>query len=140
MLFPPPPRRSALVVDDDPLVRALLDRWLSGIGLEVQLAGSVEEAVSMLRRVRWDVALLDVQMPGRDGIWLSNHIRLKSPGTHVVFVTANDELPASATLSAGVTGYLVKPVRREDLLALVCRILSGSEAAVSWHSRPYHSS
>ena len=129
-LAPVPASGRVLIVEDHQLSRRLYGRWLVGAGYEVHLAGSADEATGLLNMASFDLALVDVSMPGRDGLWLSEYIRRRHPHVSIVFVTGVEELPASETLSPGVVGYLLKPIEREDLLGIVRQAVRGT------HLRP----
>lgn len=117
-----------LVVDDDEGVRRVLALWVESLGHSVVVAADAAEAMKVLGECEIDVALCDVQMPGRDGIWLFERIQSQSPGTSVAFLTGLGELDARVTLRPGVVGYLVKPFNRPDLGRLILRGLEERRA------------
>lgn len=123
---PAPLAGRVLVVDDHQLSRRLYGRWLVSAGFETQLAGSANEATALMGLASFDLALVDVSMPGHDGLWLAEYIRRHQPRTQVIFVTGIEELPATETLGPGVAGYLLKPIEREDLLGVVRQAARGS--------------
>src|SRR4029077_16131895 len=86
------PLTSVLIVDDEPAVRDLMSRWVSAMGLRPQTAGSADEALARLRTRRYDLAVIDVMMPGHDGLWLANEVQRDHPHTAVVIATAYTEL------------------------------------------------
>jgi len=105
-----------ILVDDEPLARQRLARLLAEEdGYEtVGEAGSGYDALELAARLRPDIALLDIAMPGMDGLELAGHLnRLSSPPA-IVFCTAFDE-HALAAFDANAVDYLVKPIRRERL-------------------------
>jgi diguanylate cyclase (GGDEF)-like protein len=111
-----------LVVDDDEAIRAYLQVTLELEGFEVVLAGDGAQALDLARHRRADLVLLDVVMPGMDG--LETLARLRSdPRTRylpVVLLSARSEREdAIAGLDAGADDYLAKPVDADDLLARV---------------------
>lgn len=75
-----------------------------------------------------DLAICDVLMPGRDGLWLAEQLRQTSPDTMVVFGTAVEDLPPANTLRPGVAGYIVKPFRRTQVCAAVERAFDSRPA------------
>jgi response regulator RpfG family c-di-GMP phosphodiesterase len=97
---------SVLIVDDEPAVRDVMARWVSSLGFESTTAASADEAIATLRHERYDVAIIDIMMPGHDGLWLANEMRRDHPDTAVVIATAYiallDEPPPIADL-------LIKP-------------------------------
>jgi len=108
---------NVLVVDDDPVLRALATRWLTGEGYPCTEAEDAEEAWARLSEEDIHLVTLDITMPGRSGIDLLGDIHKAFPDTAVVMMTAmaDTELAIEA-LTHGACGYLVKPVDREDLL------------------------
>jgi response regulator RpfG family c-di-GMP phosphodiesterase len=118
---------SVLVVDDEEGVRELLCRWLQAGGYYVRAAGSAEEALVVVEHEPVAVALCDIRMPGRDGLWLVNHLRQRHPETAVIMATGVQDVGAAVqSLRQGVVDYLTKPFGRERLREAVWR-------AVEWH-------
>ncbi|HEY3158832.1 MAG TPA: response regulator [Vicinamibacterales bacterium] len=129
-----------LIVDDDEQVRGLLRRFLEPEGYEVIEAASAEEAVE---RVEWalpSVALCDVHMSGANGLWLADQIRALSPATAMVLATGDAKVPPAETLRSGIVGYLLKPLRRERVVAAVSEGVRWSAEAVTRGAqrRPRH--
>ena len=127
-----------LIVDDDERVRALLRRFLEPEGYEVIEAASAEEAVQRLESARPSVAFCDVHMPGANGLWLADQIRALSPATAMVLATGDTEIPPGETLRPGIVSYLLKPLRRDRVVAAVSAGVRWSEEAVARgaHQRP----
>jgi putative two-component system response regulator len=121
---------SILVVDDDGAVRGLLARWLAGGRYTVQTASDADEALDRVHTSAPAVALCDIRMPGRDGLWLAEHIREDAPDTAVIMATGvHDAGPAVTTLRQGVIEYLTKPFGRDRLRESVQRGLEWHQAA-----------
>src|SRR5215510_11503958 len=110
-----------LVVDDDDGVRRVLSRWAADMGYTVHAAEDADSALDMMREHQVDVALVDVRMPGHDGIWLIDQMRRLFPETAVVLATGLLEMDPMVTLRPGVAGYVVKPFNREDLNQVIKR-------------------
>ena len=110
-----------LVVDDDEGVRHVLSRWTEDMGYTVQAAPDADTALDMMRERPVDVALVDVRMPGHDGIWLLDQVRRLFPETALVLATGLLEMDPMVTLRPGVVGYIVKPFNREDLAQVIKR-------------------
>jgi two-component system response regulator AlgR len=109
-----------LIVDDEPPARERLRRLLDELG-EVAVVGeaaSGEEAVELCQRLAPDVVLLDIRMPGMDGIEAARHLTTLDEPPAVIFTTAHDEHALEAFETQAV-GYLLKPVRREKLARAV---------------------
>ena len=99
-----------LVVDDEPPVREVLTEYFSTEGYAVESAGSGAEALSAVRGGRVDLVLLDVRMPGLDGVQVLRRIREFGSGVPVIMVTANEDVAlAKETLKLGAFDYVAKP-------------------------------
>jgi two-component system response regulator AlgR len=112
----PSPRLNALIVDDEPPARERLRRLLDEIQ-EVAVIGEASngrEALDLCARLDPDVVLLDVRMPGMDGIEAARHLNALHEPPAVIFTTAHDEHAVDAFETQAV-GYLLKPVRKEKL-------------------------
>jgi DNA-binding NarL/FixJ family response regulator len=123
-----------LLVDDHTLVRKGLAHVLSFCvqGAEVTEAEHADEAVEILTRSPHDVALVDIRMPGRDGIELLREIRSTWPGLPVIILTSFDHGDYVKTaLSEGAAGYLLKDASPEDLAQAILVALSGSGNVLS---------
>ena len=108
-----------LLVDDDALVRAGLSMMLNGAGdlLIVGEAGDGDQVPAAVAKHRPDVVLMDLRMPGVDGITATERIRASRPAVQIVVLTTFDDddhlFPA---IAAGACGFLVKDAAPEDLL------------------------
>lgn len=125
---PRPPR--ILIAEDHPLVRAELREDLEDGGLEVCAeAPTGAEAVTAALRERPDVCLLDVHMPGGDGIAATETLRRELPATKIVLITAApDKKGALAAARAGAHGYLSKDIDRQMLPGIVRAVANGETA------------
>jgi two-component system response regulator AlgR len=105
-----------LIVDDEPPARSRLRQLLedSGDHEVVGEAGNGREALDIAAKVNPDVVLLDIRMPGMDGIETAHHLNRAEAPPAVVFTTAYDEYAIDA-FDASAIGYVLKPVRRERL-------------------------
>ncbi|WP_274426567.1 response regulator [Chelativorans sp. YIM 93263] len=112
-----------LVVDDDTRIRTLLDRYLRENGFRVSIAGDAEEARRKLRGLDFDLLILDIMMPGEDGVTLTQSLR-KTKETPILLLTALSETESRVTgLEAGADDYLPKPFDPRELLLRVNNIL-----------------
>ncbi|MGN6866880.1 MAG: response regulator transcription factor [Solirubrobacteraceae bacterium] len=107
-----------LVVDDDPPLRRMLARTLAAEGYEVTVAGDGGGALASVERAAPDVIVLDVAMPGLDGLTVARRLRGKGLPTPILMLTARDAVPDRvAGLEAGADDYLVKPFAVQELIA-----------------------
>lgn len=107
---------SVLVVDDEPLARKRLARLLGKIG-DYQLIGEAESGISAVEQaaaLQPDLVLMDIRMPGMDGLEASRLISSTEDAPAIIFCTAYDDYALEA-FSAAAVGYLLKPVRLESL-------------------------
>jgi DNA-binding NarL/FixJ family response regulator len=124
---------SVLLADDQPLLRRGFRMILEAEdGLTVSgEAGDGAEAVDLARRLRPDVVLMDIRMPGTDGIEATRRITAAEPGVRVLVLTTFDlDEYAFGALRAGASGFLLKDVRPAELVAAVRAVASG-DAVVS---------
>jgi two-component system, OmpR family, response regulator MprA len=111
-------RERVLVADDDPPLRRMLERTLAAEGFEVTVAGDGGAALVEAERAAPDVIVLDVAMPGLDGLAVCRRLRGKGLPTPILMLTARDAVPERvAGLEAGADDYLVKPFAVEELVA-----------------------
>jgi DNA-binding NtrC family response regulator len=105
-----------LVVEDEQRLRENLVRYLEREGHEVFGFGSAEELEAAQAPPDFDVALVDIRLPGKDGLSLVADLQLTSPDTLIVVMTAYDSVKSAVdALRGGVQDYLVKPVRLEEV-------------------------
>jgi len=105
-----------LVVDDEPEVRQLLHEFLSGRGYEVAMADGGAAALEVGERDSPDVVLLDVAMPGMDGVETLKRIMALKRSVSVIMVTANADIAVTSKLLAiGAVDYIPKPFDLEYL-------------------------
>lgn len=118
-----------LVVDDEPAVRDALARALRLEGYEVELAADGREALAALAARPADVVVLDVLMPGLDGLEVCRRLRADGDRTPILMLTARvDVSDRVAGLDAGADDYLPKPFALDELLARLRALLRRSGA------------
>jgi two-component system response regulator MprA len=111
---------SVLVVDDDASLRRMLDRTLSAEGFDVETAADGGGALVAVERSVPEVIVLDVGLPGMDGMAVCRRLRAKGVSTPIIMLTARDAVPDRvAGLESGADDYLVKPFATEELVARV---------------------
>lgn len=105
-----------LIVDDEPSMRDTIQLCLKGLGHDIREAADSDAALAALAEQPADVVFCDVQMPGRDGVWLTGEIRNQYPLTAVILVTGVSTVAPSTSMRAGVMAYVVKPFRPRMLV------------------------
>ncbi len=114
------PAERVLVVDDDPPLRRMLERTLAAEGFEVTGVADGAAALVATERSAPDVIVLDVTMPGLDGLAVCRRLRSKGLPTPILMLTARDAVSDRvAGLEAGADDYLVKPFATEELIARI---------------------
>ncbi|MFZ4519394.1 MAG: response regulator transcription factor [Microthrixaceae bacterium] len=109
-----------LVVEDDPSIADLLDLYLRREGHRVHLAASGERGLELWQQHRPQVVLLDVGLPGIDGLEVCRRIRASDPHVAVLFLTARDEeLDRVLGLELGADDYVTKPFSPREVVARV---------------------
>jgi two-component system response regulator MprA len=107
-----------LVVDDDPPIRRMLARTFAAEGYRVEAAADGGAALAAVERSVPDLVVLDVAMPGLDGLAVCRRLRQAGLSLPVLLLTARDAVPDRvAGLDAGADDYLVKPFASEELVA-----------------------
>jgi DNA-binding NtrC family response regulator len=114
-----------LIVDDEMVVRDSLARWFESEDFEVMTASSASEALEQLARSRFDLALVDIKMPGVDGIELQQRLFQADPDLPVIIMTGYASVETAVkALKAGAYDYITKPFDPDDLVHLVKNAVS----------------
>jgi DNA-binding response OmpR family regulator len=112
-----------LVVDDEPMVRDVVSDYLIDAGYEVECVGDGDRAVAAVRRDPPQLVVLDVMLPGRDGLSVLRELR-RSGTVPVILLTArSDEVDRISGLEFGADDYVVKPFSPRELVARVRSVL-----------------
>ena len=115
---------SILIVDDEFSVRDSLEHWFRRDGYRTAGARDGEEALHRLQEDRWDVVLLDMKMPGMDGLDVLRRIHALEPGILVIIITAYGSVESAVTaLKEGAFDYINKPIDPDELSHVVQRAL-----------------
>jgi two-component system, OmpR family, KDP operon response regulator KdpE len=131
---------SILVVDDEPQIRRVLRSTLSFRGYEITETSSGEEALELVHKLKPDLILLDVNLPGISGIETCREIRRSSSVPIIMLTVRNAERDKVVALDAGADDYITKPFGIEELLARVRASLrrhSAAEATPPFQSKDF---
>ena len=122
-------KANLLIVDDELIVRDSLDKWFREEGYDVTVAENAQEALSKMAAKRFDLALVDIKMPGTDGVELQRRMREVDPEMLVIIMTgyASVETAVSA-LKNGAYDYVSKPFDPDDIAHTVHNALSHKRA------------
>jgi DNA-binding NtrC family response regulator len=122
---------SILIVDDEKVVRDSLTKWFKEDDFIVGSAENAAEALKQLQARKWEIILLDIKMPGMDGMELQLRIKEIDPGATIIFITAHASVDTAVqALKAGAFDYIAKPIDPDYLSHLIQnaikqRILTG---------------
>lgn len=118
------PGPTIFVVDDDVSVREALGNLLESVGFETQLFSSTEQFRAALRPETPSCLVLDVRLPGANGVDFQQSLRQAGIFIPIVFITAHGDVPtASRALKAGAVEFLLKPFQKNELLAAIDQAL-----------------
>lgn len=120
-----------LIVDDEEAIRQLLSRWVEDMGHVAETAADADEALAHLAQIPVNVAVCDVGLQGRSGVWLIHEIRRRHPGVAVVIATGLNQMDPAVTLAPGVVAYLVKPFSYSRFAESIHRAVASASALPS---------
>lgn len=121
-----------LLVEDDVMVASGIKLGLTDAGYAVDWVGNAERALEAMRHESFDVAVLDIGLPGMDGLALTQRLRKDAPAMPVLLLTARDALHERVQgLDTGADDYMIKPFELPELLARLRALLRRSQAATS---------
>ena len=117
-----------LVVDDEAAMRGALKDWLMEDGYDVESAGSGEEAISMAQDREWEVVLLDLKMPGMDGLETLKRLKEINSEAEILIMTAYATVDTAVqAMKEGAFDYLVKPFDPDQVEILIKKIVAHKE-------------
>ena len=123
-----PSRGLILVIEDEPAIAELIRLNLAGAGFGVRLERDGEAGLAAVGRCRPDAVILDVGLPGIDGVEVCRRLRAAQDWTPVLFVTArDDEVDRIVGLELGADDYVTKPFSPRELVARVATVLRRSQ-------------
>ncbi|MDH4069255.1 MAG: sigma-54 dependent transcriptional regulator [Ignavibacteria bacterium] len=115
---------SILIVDDEKIVRESLTKWFREDGFKAESAASGAEALRMLQEHSWNILLVDIKMPGMDGVELLQRVREINPETTVIMITAFASVETAVkALKCGAYDYVTKPIDPDYLDHLVKNVI-----------------
>ncbi|MBK7327097.1 two-component response regulator [Candidatus Propionivibrio aalborgensis] len=118
------PERKILVVDDDKRLRDLLQRYLTEQGFVVRTADNADAMDKSLTRDTFDLIVLDLMLPGEDGLSICRRLRTSEPQQAIIMLTAKgDEIDRIVGLEMGADDYLPKPFNPRELVARIQAVL-----------------
>lgn len=126
---PTPPGGHLLVVDDDPVLRQLLTEYLGEHGLQVRAVGSGQAMRDSLATRQADLVVLDIRLPGEDGLSLARELRRTSRVPIVLLTGVNEEADRVMGLELGADDYVTKPFSPRELLARIRAVLRRTQSA-----------
>jgi DNA-binding NtrC family response regulator len=114
-----------LVCDDEDALRTILSTELAGAGYEVATAADGEEGITEVKNQKFDLVLLDIKMPKKDGFEVLKFIKKEHPGVKVIMLTGFADLKnAIESKKYGAEDFVSKPYDLVDLLTTIERVLS----------------
>ncbi len=117
-------KTSILIVDDEQIVRESLTKWFRQDGYQVEAAENAIAAIKRMEKSRWDVVILDIKMPGMDGLELLKRLREIDRSTQVIMATAFASVESAVqALKDGAFDYVTKPIDPDHLSHLVSNAL-----------------
>jgi DNA-binding NtrC family response regulator len=120
--------KPVLVVDDEAIVRESIRDWLKDAGYEVSVAESGEEALKLIQQKNFGVMILDLRLPGMNGIDVLKKVKVVKPNIKSIVITAYPTmLTQEEAAKLGAIDYLVKPVFPDKLEELIRNILGEVE-------------
>ncbi|MFB3776725.1 MAG: sigma-54-dependent transcriptional regulator [Bryobacteraceae bacterium] len=118
------PKGRILIVDDEHVVRDSLAKWFDSEGYETGSASGGREALLAVQQKQYDLALLDIKMPGMDGMELQKKLRDADPDLTVIIMTGYASVETAVqALKAGAYDYITKPIDPDELVHLVSNAL-----------------
>jgi two-component system OmpR family response regulator len=123
--------KSILFVEDDRDIRTLLADFLAREGFAVEVAEDGAAADRVLARTRPDLVILDLMLPGEDGLSICRRLRARGPMPIIMLTAKNDDVDRIVGLELGADDYLGKPFNPRELLARIRAILRRSERTAS---------
>src|SRR6266581_2229962 len=120
MAMPSSRQGAILVVDDEEIMREILETLLTREGYTVRLASSGTEGLELARSLPFDAAIVDIMMPGIDGIATLDELKRIDDDLAVIMLTAYGSIESAiAAMKSGAFDYITKPFKNDEVLAVV---------------------
>ena len=114
-----------LIVDDEMIVRSSLKSWLEEDGYPIDTAASAEDALKMMQEHAYSILLLDIKMPGMDGIELLRRVKQVNPELEVVMITAYATIESAVeAMKIGAFDYITKPFEPDEVGLIIKKIIT----------------
>src|ERR1041385_6455143 len=118
-----------LIVDDELVVRDSLGKWFTSEGYTARPVSGAREALEIVQQAEFDIALLDIKMPGMDGMELQSRLREADADLTVIIMTGYASVETAVTaLKHGAYDYITKPVDPDELSHLVANAVEHKQA------------
>ena len=116
--------KSVLIVDDEKNIRLTLSQTLEALGVEPDTAANGEEALAKLKEKEFGLILLDLKMPGMDGMEVLRRVREIRPDIRVIILTAYGTIESAVeAMKLGAVDFIQKPFSPEEIRELVSRVM-----------------
>lgn len=116
---------NVLLVDDNDLLLSSMKRFLAKDFPYVMDARTGEEAIVLIKHQLYDIAVIDINLPGIDGWEVFEHLKERSPQSRIIIITSGeDEELKEKTMSKGAVGFLAKPFSLDELKSIIEKALS----------------
>jgi DNA-binding NtrC family response regulator len=113
-----------LIVDDEEVVRDSLCKWFKGAGYFVESAAGSRKALEAIQEKDFDIALIDIKMPGMDGMELQDRLREADPELAVIIMTGYASVETAVrAMKQGAYEFITKPIDPDELSRLVVNVL-----------------
>ena len=123
--MPPTTHGSILVVDDEEIMREILEALLTREGYHVRLAASGAEGLELAKSVPFDAAIVDIMMPGLDGIATLDELKRIDEDLNVIIITAYASVESAiSAMKTGAFDYVTKPFKNDEVLVVLRNALA----------------
>ena len=124
-------KNTILLIDDDENICKVIKLYLEKEGMDIHVAGNGKEGIDMFAQINPDLVLLDIMMPGMDGMEVIKLIRKESNVPVIMLTAKSDTFDKVLSLEMGADDYIVKPFEPKELIARIKAVLRRSEPSVT---------